>query len=147
MRTRIFAVFVCLLAAGQVLGQTGGHKAVVMPAADVKWADMVGGPPGIKIAPLWGDYQKGAFGALIKFPAGLIAPLHTHTTDMRIVVVSGTFIHGPEGKTPVRLGPGSYLMQAGGAYRHTTECDKASDCVMFADGRGKFDIHMVDAKK
>lgn len=147
MRTRILAGVVCLLAAGQVLAQMASHKAIVMPAADMKWADMVGGPPGIKISPLWGDYQKGAFGALIKFPAGADAALHTHTNDMRIVVVSGTFIHGPEGKTPIRLGPGSYLMQAGGDYRHTTGCDKASDCVIFADGKGKFDIHMVEAKK
>jgi len=147
MRRGIPAVVVFLLAAGPAFAQMAAHKAIVMPAADMKWADMVGGPPGIKIAPLWGDYQKGAFGALIKFPAGTNAPLHTHTSDMRIVVVSGTFIHGPEGKTPIRLGPGSYLMQAGGGYRHTTECDKASDCVMFADGKGKFDIHLVDAKK
>jgi quercetin dioxygenase-like cupin family protein len=147
MKGKILRGLVCLLAAGPVFAQAADHKAVVMPAADVKWVDMVGGPPGIMIAPLWGDYQKGAFGALIKFPAGASAPLHTHTSDMRIVVVSGTFIHGPEGKTPVRLGPGSYLMQAGGSYRHTTACDKASDCVMFADGRGKFDIHMVEAKK
>jgi anti-sigma factor ChrR (cupin superfamily) len=147
MRRGILAIAVSFLAAGQLLAQMAAHKAIVMPAADMKWADMVGGPPGIKIAPLWGDYQKGAFGAMIKFPAGTSAPLHTHTNDMRIVVVSGTFIHGPEGKTPIRLGPGSYLMQAGGDYRHTTECDKASDCVMFADGKGKFDIHMVDARK
>lgn len=147
MRRGFLAVVVSLLAAGTLLAQMAAHKAIVMPAADMRWADMVGGPPGIKIAPLWGDYQKGAFGALIKFPAGTSAPLHTHTSDMRIVVVSGTFIHGPEGKTPIRLGPGSYLMQAGGDYRHTTECDKASDCVMFADGKGKFDIHMVNARK
>jgi hypothetical protein len=66
---------------------------------------------------------------------------------MRLVVVSGTFIHTPEGKPPVRLGPGSYLMQGGGNYRHTTGCDKASDCVVFGESKGKFDIHMVDAKK
>ena len=66
---------------------------------------------------------------------------------MRIVIVSGTLIHGPDGKPEVRLGPGSYLMQPGGTYRHTTTCDKASECVFFAESSGKFDIKMVDEGK
>ncbi len=65
---------------------------------------------------------------------------------MKVVTVSGTFIHGPEGKPEVRLGPGSYLMQPGGNYRHTTSCDKASECVFFAESNGKFD-KPVDAGK
>ncbi len=146
MRGRLLAVLVCFLAAGTVLAQAAAGKAVVMPAADMKW-EVMQGPPGVQIAQLWGDYTKGAFGALLKFQAGFDAPLHTHTNDMRLVVVSGTFIHTPEGKPPVRLGPGSYLMQAGGNYRHTTGCDKASDCVVFGESNGKFDIQMVDAKK
>lgn len=147
MRRGILAIVVSFLAAGTVLAQGAAGKAVTMPAADMKWADMVGGPPGIKISTLWGDYTTGAYGAMLKFPAGLAAPLHTHTSDMRIVVVSGTFIHTPEGKPAVRLGPGSYLMQSGGSYRHTTECDKASECLIFSEGDGKFDLQMVDAKK
>ena len=59
---------------------------------------------------------------------------------MKMVVISGTFIHDPEGKPEVRLGPGSYLYQPGGSYRHTTACDKASDCLFFAEGSGKFDL-------
>ena len=115
-------------------------------AADLKWVDMADGPPGAKIVDLWGDHTKGAFGSMIKFPAGYAAPLHTHTHDMRLVMVSGTFIHAPEGKPEVRLGPGSYFMQPG-AYRHTTACDKASDCVSFAESNGNLDIHIADEAK
>jgi quercetin dioxygenase-like cupin family protein len=122
-------------------------KAVIWPAADLKWADMVGGPPGVKIVDLWGDHTKGAYGAMIKFPAGTTAPLHTHTSGMRVVIVSGTWIHGPEGKPETRLGPGSYLYQPGGAYRHTTACDKASECVIFAESSAKFDLIMADEGK
>jgi len=43
------------------------------------------------------------------------------------------------------LGPGSYLMQPGGNYRHTTSCDKASECVFLAQSNGKFDLKLVDA--
>jgi quercetin dioxygenase-like cupin family protein len=159
MRGKNILVFaVSFLLATVVLAQAGeektkapskgaASKAVIWPAADLKWVDLAGGPPGIKIADLWGDHTKGAFGAMFKFPAGFSAPLHTHTSDMNIVIVSGTFIHGPEGKPEVRLPAGSYLKQPGGNYRHTTACDKASDCIFFAEGKGKFDIKMVEEAK
>jgi hypothetical protein len=122
----------------------GGRQPIVMPAADLKWADLdPAGAPGVKIVDLWGDHTKGAFGAFIKFPAGFKAPLHTHTNDYKIVVVSGTFIQGPEGKPEFRLGPGSYLMQPGGNYKHTTACE--AECVFFAQSSGKFDLKPVMA--
>jgi quercetin dioxygenase-like cupin family protein len=125
----------------------GGAKApVIWPAADIKWVEISPDTPGVKIADLWGDHTKGAFGALIKFPAGFSAPLHTHTHDFRIVVVSGTFIHGPEGKPEVSLGAGSYVLQPGN-YRHTTKCGAASECVIFSEGKGAFDLIPVDAAK
>jgi len=159
MRKRILAVLVCVLAAAAVLAQGSGEakkmapkkvaaaKAVALSAADLKWVDLSSDAPGVKIVDLWGDHTKGAYGALTKFPAGWAAPLHTHTYDMRIVVVSGTFIHTPEGKAEVRLGPGSYLFQPGGNYRHTTACDKASECEIFTESKGKFDIKPVEEGK
>jgi len=121
---------------------------VPIPAADLKWADLdPKGAPGVKIAPLWGDPTKGAFGAFIKFPAGFAAPLHTHTNDFKIVIVKGTMIQGPEGGKSFRLGPGSYLSQPGGNYRHTTACDKASACVFFVQSQGAFDLIPVAKTK
>ncbi len=160
MRGRKILVFaVSFLAAVAVLAQASGAakksapkaaapKAVIWPADGLKWTDMTGGgPPGVKIVDLWGDHTKGAFGALIKFPAGMTTPLHTHTSGMRVIVVSGTWLHTPEGKPESRLGPGSYLYQPGGTYRHTTACDKASECVSFVESSGKFDLMPVEEPK
>jgi anti-sigma factor ChrR (cupin superfamily) len=122
-------------------------RLVVMPASDVKWTDLDPGAPGVKVADLWGNHANGAFGALFKLPAGFAAPLHTHTYDMKVVILSGTYIQAPEGKPEFRLGPGSYFMQPGGDYRHTTSCDQASDCVFFVESKGKFDLKPVDAGK
>jgi quercetin dioxygenase-like cupin family protein len=128
--------------------KAGAKAPVIMPAGDLKWVDLdPTGAPGVKTADLWGDHTKGAYGAVSKFPAGFLAPLHTHTHDMKIVVISGTVITTPEGKPEVRLGPGSYLMQPGGNYRHTTACDKASECVFFIESNGKFDLKPVDTGK
>ena len=60
-----------------------------MPAADLKWTDLdPKGAPGVKVANLWGDHSKGAFGAFFKLPAGFAVPLHTHTNAMKVIFVS-----------------------------------------------------------
>jgi hypothetical protein len=147
------ALVFCLIFAGPVLAQE--TKAVdetmapvPIPATEVKWVDLdPTGAPGVKVANLWGDHQKGSFGALFRLPAGFAAPLHTHTHEMKLVIVSGTYIQAAEGKPEFRLGPGSYLLQPGGNYRHTTSCDKASDCVFFVESNGAFDLHPAATEK
>jgi hypothetical protein len=155
----VLALSISLIMAAPVLAQPSGQAAsqtpttgpaqpIFTPAADLKWIDLdPKGAPGVKVANLWGDHAKGAFGALFKLPAGFAAPLHTHTHAMKVVFVSGTYIQAAEGKAEVRLGPGSYMMQPGGNYRHTTTCDKAADCVFFIESSGAFDLKPVDAGK
>ena len=124
--------------------KAGPSQPVFMPAGDLKWTDLdPNGAPGVKVADLWGNHAVGAFGAFFKLPAGFAAPLHTHTSAMKVVFISGTYIQAPEGKAEARLGPGSYMLQPGGNYRHTTSCDKASDCVFFVESNGKFDLKPV----
>jgi anti-sigma factor ChrR (cupin superfamily) len=148
MRRYVLAFGISFVFAAAVLAQGAATMPVFVPAADMKWTDLdPAGAPGVKIADLWGDHTKGAFGALIKFPAGFLAPLHTHTNTIKIVVVSGTFVQTPEGKGEARLGPGSYLYQPGGNYRHTSGCDKAADCVFLAQSEGKFDLMPVTGPK
>ena len=121
---------------------------VFIPASDLKWNDLdPAGAPGVKVVDLWGDHQTGPFGALLKLPAGFTVPLHTHTHAMKVVFLSGTYIQAPEGKPEVRLGSGSYMMQPGGDYRHTTKCDPASDCVFFVESNGAFNLKPVVVAK
>jgi anti-sigma factor ChrR (cupin superfamily) len=160
MRARnVLAFAVSFVLAAAVLAQASGGAAaksapkagakgtVIMPAADMKWAQLDPKVPGVMTSALWGDHTKGAYGGINKFPAGWSTPLHTHTHAMKLVVISGTWIHTPEGKPEVRLGPGSYLMQAGGNYRHMSACDKASECVVFIESNGAFDLTPVEAAK
>lgn len=118
-----------------------GTTPVPMAAATLSWTDLdPTGAPGVKLAKLWGNPAKGAFGAFFVLPAGFAAPLHTHTHPMKVVIVSGTYIQAPEGAPEFRLGPGSYLMQPGGNYRHITRCDATSECLFFAESEGPFDL-------
>jgi Domain of unknown function (DUF4437) len=161
MRPRnLLAFSISLILAAPVLAQPSGPakantapkagpgQPVFKPAGDLKWIDLdPNGAPGVKVADLWGDHAKGTFGAFFKLPAGFVAPLHTHTHAMKVVFLSGTYIQTPEGKAEVRLGPGSYMMQPGGNYRHTTSCDKASECLFFVESNGKFDLKPVETGK
>ena len=157
MSTRITTIFVFLFIValtGSVLAQDAksaeatATSPVFIPASDLKWTDLdPTGAPGVKVVDLWGDHQKGAFGALLKLPAGFKVPLPTHTYAMKVVFFSGTYIQAQEGKPEVRLESGSYMMQPGGNYRHITRCDPASDCVFFVESEGPFDLKVVDAAK
>jgi quercetin dioxygenase-like cupin family protein len=127
------------------LGVASGQKkmATVWPAADVKWMQMKDGPPGGMIAPLWGDPMKGAYGALVKLVAGEKHPLHIHTHDVKLVVISGTFLYTPEGGTEQRLGPGSYLFVPGGL-RHSSGTGDDGPCEIFQTGTGAFDMKPME---
>jgi hypothetical protein len=130
------------------VAKSPADRLIVRPSDQLTWTDLdPKGAPGVKVADLWGDHTKGGFGAYFKLPAGFAVPLHTHTHDMKVVFVSGTYIQAPEGKSEFRLGPGSYMMQPGGAYKHTTSCDKTSDCVFFVTSTGAFDLKLVEPVK
>lgn len=150
----IMALTSSLVATGMVLaediestGRTSAVAPIALPAADLKWIELdPTGAPGVKVADLWGDHRTGPFGAIFRLPPGFSAPVHTHTHDMKLVIVSGTYIQGPEGKPELQLGPGSYLMQPGGGYRHTTRCDQTSECVFFVESDGAFDLQPAAAE-
>ena len=132
--------------AGDAKSQKGGKEFVVRTAGDMQFAALPGGPPGPVLAPLWGDPTKGGYGAIEKFPAGFSAPLHSHSADHKVVIISGTWIHGEPGKPDVKVSAGSYLFQPANQ-KHTTACDSGAECVFFIESLGKFDLKMAEEKK
>jgi quercetin dioxygenase-like cupin family protein len=125
-----------------------GKEATLWPAAEIKWAEMTP-PPGMKmpegakapkIAALWGDPMKTAHGALVKLEAGETHPLHTHSADIKGLVLEGTFVITMEGAEAKKLGVGSYFMIPGGM-KHVSACE--GGCTIFQEGSGKFDMKMV----
>ncbi|HEX7529091.1 MAG TPA: DUF4437 domain-containing protein, partial [Thermoanaerobaculia bacterium] len=100
----------------------------------------------VMMAVVWGDPAKGPHGAFHKFKPGFDAGLHSHSSDMKIAVISGTMIAATEGGPEKKLGPGSYEYQPHGV-KHVTKCDTASECVIFVVASGKFDLTPADEKK
>jgi hypothetical protein len=94
--------------------------------------------PGVplQVAKLWGDRTKGAYGMLLKLPAGFEAGFHAHTADYKAVLISGTWVHPDEGKEVAaskELTPGSFVMQPGKVF-HNDKCKEGSDCAPATPG-------------
>lgn len=128
------------------LGMAAPRKAAtVLAAADYKWAEMPN-TGGVQVVPIKGDMARGAHEAMVTFPASAVHALHTHTAEIKIVVVSGTFTYGPEGGPEKQYGPGSYIAIPGNL-RHTSGCTSAAPCVIYHAANGKFDLKAVPEKK
>ncbi|HEY1906956.1 MAG TPA: DUF4437 domain-containing protein [Myxococcaceae bacterium] len=121
-----------------VVEAKGGGKAVVIPAADLKWKDAGPDSPGVQYAAVAGDPMKGAGKFFVKLPSGFSAGLHHHTADHSGVVVSGTLVQNVDGQD-MTLPAGSYLSYTG-KKQHTTKCTDAAGCLLFVDAHGKWDV-------
>jgi hypothetical protein len=78
----------------------------VVPASQLHFTEQ---QPGITKAMVWGD-AKGPYGAITRFRKGTKVPWHTHSYDIKAVVISGTLIYD-SGNGEQRLGPGSFLQE------------------------------------
>jgi quercetin dioxygenase-like cupin family protein len=141
-----FAWFTAVTVACAALGVAWAAKKeiVTMTPEDLKWID-VPNAGGAQVANITGDIFKGAHTAIAKVPAGQVHPLHTHTSEVKAVVVSGTFSVTPEGGVEKKLGPGSYFAIPGGV-KHLSSCAPGAPCVLFQQGTGKFDMKPVAEK-
>jgi quercetin dioxygenase-like cupin family protein len=114
----------------------------LIAASDMKWAPMPG-LEGAQQVPLWGDPTKEAHRILYKWPAGTKAPLHSHTSGDRGLIVSGTLSLAVEGAAPKMLPAGSYFSLAGGV-KHVTAVEGDAPCVFYVEREGAFDAIMAE---
>ncbi len=112
-------------------------KTVFVPAGDLKWQD-VPDAKGVQIATVQGDPGKGASHFFLKFAPGFSAPVHHHSADHHVTVVSGTLVLTVDGKDH-KLPAGSYFAFTG-KKPHATRCDAGTECVLAMDTRGKWDV-------
>jgi gentisate 1,2-dioxygenase len=99
--------------------------------------------PGASQAAVWGDPASGAHAAFTKFVPNFEAGLHTHTNDLRIVVVKGAYVYKPEQGEAIRVTPGQFLLIPGGV-RHSTGSDAQEETVFYQEADGKFDFNRIE---
>ncbi|MGH8130833.1 MAG: DUF4437 domain-containing protein [Steroidobacteraceae bacterium] len=98
--------------------------------------------PGASGVTLWGYMDKGAYASFTKFAAGANHALHTHTNDLRLVVLKGAYIYKPEKGKEKRVTAGQYLFIPGGD-RHVSGGDAKEGALFYQESDGKFDLNFV----
>ena len=139
------AVVSGLLAIGWVFGVAWANSVQEVRYVDSSKAEFEEVVPGVSKTTLWGDPDEGPYGTFTKFKAGLKVPLHSHTNDIHIVVVEGTYIYKSEKGEEKKVGPGSYLFEPAGD-RHMTLSDPEKETLFYEYSPGKFDLNEVKPK-
>jgi hypothetical protein len=111
---------------------------------DMKWTALPE-RPGMQFAVLSGDPKTGAYTQMRKVPAGTDNPLHSHSSELKNVIISGVWYTGTDMASAKDFGPGSVVMMPGD-WVHVSGCRAGSDCVFYQEGKGKFDFKAKESK-
>lgn len=134
----IAALALMLLVAATATSHKTASKDMTVSPDQLKFVQVM---PGISRAMLWGDGAKGPYGAIARFAKGTKVDWHTHSHDIKAVVISGTLLYN-NGSGEQRLGPGSFLQERS-TVKHTTAATPDSDLEFYEEGTGPFDVKMV----
>jgi hypothetical protein len=104
----------------------------------MKWIDLPE-RKGMQFAILSGDPKTGPYTQIRKVAAGTDNALHSHSSEIKNVVISGIWYTGPDVASAKDFGPGSVIVMPGD-WIHVSGCRAGSDCVIYQEGKGKFDF-------
>jgi quercetin dioxygenase-like cupin family protein len=133
-----FAVLVGCLGAGWGLSASTAQdkKAAFADSSKLEWKAVA---PGAAMAAVMGDPDKGKRAAFTKFDPGARFEMHSHSSDMRIVVLKGAYPYKSQKGEERRVGPGMYLWVPGGDH-HWSGGDEKEGALFYMDSDGKFDL-------
>ena len=138
MKKSLLLGLALIVAAGLGYAASQAQKATMTAASELKWQPLRPNSP-LQVVTLWGDRTRGDYGALLKLPAGFVAPIHAHTGDYHGINLTGTWRHSFEGGEQRDLPPGSYVFQPGEAM-HGDACVGSEDCIVFLHQKVKADF-------
>jgi quercetin dioxygenase-like cupin family protein len=130
------AALVAAWSVGRLQGQKGQAGKVVFASAD--HANFSAMSPSVSTAAIWGDANTGAHGTFTKFAPGADNGMHSHTNDVWIVGIKGTYLYKDEAGEK-RVGPGDFLRVPGG-HKHWSGGDAKDGALFYEEASGKFDL-------
>ncbi|HSF47977.1 MAG TPA: DUF4437 domain-containing protein [Burkholderiales bacterium] len=123
----------------------GVQSPLMMSLADLKWTELPE-RKGMQFAVVSGDPTTGQYTQMRKVPAGTDNPLHSHSSEIKNVIVSGVWYTGANIASAKDFGPGSIIIMPAN-WVHVSGCRAGNDCLFYQEGKGKFDFRAaVDAK-
>ena len=124
--------------ADEAAPKEGGNAPLMVSFTDLKWTELPE-RKGMQFAVLSGDPKKGEYTQMRKVPAGADNPLHTHSSELKNVIISGVWYTGVDAASARDFGPGSVVMMPAN-WVHVSGCRAGRDCVFYQEGKGKFDF-------
>ena len=118
-----------------------GKTPFMVSLTDMKWVELAE-RKGMQFAILSGDPKTGSYTQMRKVPAGTDNPLHSHSSELKNVIISGVWYTGPDAASAKDFGPGSVVIMPAD-WVHVSGCRAGSDCVFYQEGKGKFDFKPV----
>jgi quercetin dioxygenase-like cupin family protein len=126
----------CVLGSAHAQQKPAAKSAVVYASADKAAYKEVA--PGISKSVLWGDHDKAAYGAYTRFAPGADAGMHTHSSDVWILVIKGAYVYKDEAGEK-RVGPGDFI-RIPAKHKHSSGGDKKEGALFYEESSGKFDL-------
>ena len=111
-------------------------KSVIFGSADE--AQFKEAMPGVSRAVLWGNPDKGPYGAFTKFVPKFDAGMHTHTNDVWLVVIKGAYLY-KDSEGEKRVNPGSFI-RIPAKTKHWSGGDAKEGALFYEESSGKFDL-------
>jgi hypothetical protein len=105
---------------------------------ELKWTELPE-RKGMQFSVLSGDPKTGPYTQIRKVPGGTDNPLHSHSSEIKNVIISGVWYTGTDVASAKDFGPGSIVVMPG-KWVHVSGCRSGSDCVFYQEGKGKFDF-------
>ena len=148
MKRFVLALVAASLAAVVINGaitQKDHTMPVMIAFSDMKWTE-VPQRKGMLMAVLSGDPTNGEYTQMRKVPAGSDNPLHSHSSEIKNVIISGVWYTGADSASAKDFGPGSIIVMPAN-WLHVSGCRAGSDCVFYQEGKGKFDFKAAEADR
>jgi len=137
----VIVAVACLLApifAQENVSQQEGKAPFMVSFTDLKWVELPD-RKGMQFALLSGDPKTGAYTQIRKVPAGTDNPLHSHSSEITNVIIRGIWYTGSNSNSAKDFGPGSVITMPAN-WVHVSGCRPGSECVLYQQGKGKFDF-------
>ncbi|HEV8308677.1 MAG TPA: cupin domain-containing protein [Methylomirabilota bacterium] len=130
-----------LLLVARALGAQPADPPVIVDPSTAKFQVFPSVPACFETAVLRGDASQGPSAVLVRAQRACAIPLHWHTPNENIEMISGVGIVTMKDGSPLRLKAGAYAYLPS-RHPHVFAC--AGACLLFIYQDAPFDIHYVD---
>ncbi len=142
MRLRLPLIISIVLIAGFAMAQQSAQQPQFVNVDEVRFVSAPGAPECYSFALEHGDPKAGNSVMLVKLATGCTMPMHWHSANEQLMVVTGTAQVEMQGEQPHTLKAGGYYFMPA---HHLHQLSCASGCSFHRVMDGPVDIHFVDA--